>query len=103
MEDDGAAAQCPEGTKMNGLTGICDSAPVESGLGSIMSSMPSGYGSILSLSAGSLVGLAVLMNCMPRLKGMTGGLASGLHRKSSGASLKPSSRFQDIGDWQEEE
>merc|ERR1719198_935964 len=55
-DDDDQGTKCPDGTKMNGLTGICDSAPVEgdSFIGSITSSMPSGYGSVLAASAGSL-------------------------------------------------
>lgn len=101
MEDDDSQ-KCPEGTKLNGLTGVCDSAPMENGeglVGSILSSMPSGYGSVLAASAGSLVSLAVLMNCWPQLKGILLGLAG----KSSGAPLAPSARFKDIGHRREEE
>merc|ERR1719421_2625247 len=89
---------------MNGLTGICDSTPVEGGessfVGTITASMPSGYGSVLAASAGSLVGLATLMNCWPQLKNMAAGA---LFRKSAGAPGVPSARFRDIGHRREEE
>jgi hypothetical protein len=95
-EDDDGSSNCPDGTKMNVLTGICDSAPLdaESGLlGSLSGfapSMPSGYGSIMAASAGILVGLAAMMNGLPHLKNK---LTSTAGRKSSG----PGARFTDIG------
>jgi len=101
MEDD--VTQCPEGTVMNGLTGICDSSSAGSDaslVGSLSASMPSGYGSVMAASAGSLVGLAVLMNCWPQLKSR---LSAGLASKSSGVSGIPSARFKDIGQRRSEE
>lgn len=91
------------GTKMNGLTGICDSTTVDIGQGfvnSIMESVPVGYESVLSVSVVAVVGVAILLNCgHHKLKGILGGIAGagGMPGKSSSASLNPSARFKDIG------
>jgi hypothetical protein len=95
VEDD--KTECPEGTTLNGMTGICDSASVSESsffsTASIAASMPSGYGTVLAACTASLVGLAVLMNCLPQLRGMLAKFTS-----SSGTQqAAPGTRFKDIG------
>jgi len=105
--DEDGETKCPPGTVMNGLTGICDTKVLSS---SVLSSMadsvgslgesvwPSGYGSVITMCAGSVVLLAAIMNCGPQLKGMFGGA------RGSAASQSPAStRFKDIGERRPEE
>jgi len=95
MEDD--KTECPEGTKLNGMTGICDSSSVSESSSfwseSITASMPSGYGTVLAACTASLVGLAVMTNCLPQMKVLFAKFGS----RSSSQQTAQGARFKDIG------